>query len=121
MLALILSVGGTLTGCAPAESSVPPVELIRVPTQPQVPDGQTPPACPPATIEGRLIADAVAGVALEELGGRRRSVVWPSGYALRPGDPPALLNADGEVVARIGELVELAGGEDSGGAWRVCP
>jgi len=114
-------VGGALTGCASAEPSVPPVELIRVPTQPRVPDDQTPPACAPATIEGRLVADAVAGVALEQPNGRRRSVIWPFGYALRAGDPPALLDAEGEVVALIGDLVELTGGEDSGGAWRVCP
>jgi hypothetical protein len=121
MLALILLVCATLTACAPTEPSVPPIELIGVPTQPRLPDDQTPPACPPATIEGRLVADAVAGVALEEPNGRRRSVIWPFGYALRPGDPPALLDAEGEVVALIGDLVELTGGEDSGGAWRVCP
>ena len=105
----------------PAESPSSSTTLVRVPTQPRVPDGQTPPPCPPATIEGLLVADAIAGVALEEPNGRRRSVLWPFGYALRAGDPAPLVNARSEVVARVGDVVELEGGEDAGGTWRVCP
>jgi len=120
LIVVVLWLVGSLAACAPAESPSSSTTLVRVPTQPRVPDGQTPPPCPPATIEGLLVADAIAGVALEEPNGRRRSVIWPFGYALREGDTAALVNARGEVVARVGDVVELAGGEGAGGTWMVC-
>jgi hypothetical protein len=47
--------------------------------------------------------------------GQPLSVVWPHGYTVET-DPLRLVGPDGTVVARIGDVLQLAGGFSSGEA-----
>jgi hypothetical protein len=75
-----------------------------------------------ALLEGRLVADSHAGLALSQADGVVRAVIWPAGYSVVRNGSLALINDRGETVARVGDAVELAGGERGPtGAWQVCP
>lgn len=82
---------------------------------------ETPPGCPAALIEGVLVADAESGVALREADGHVEIVIWPHGYSGRVGDPVAVVDADGNVMARVGDRVRIGGGEiGPGRSWMAC-
>ena len=82
---------------------------------------ETPVGCPAAVIEGVLVVDAATGVALDDPAGFVRQVIWPHGYSGRPGTPIAVVDADGNVVAQVGDRVRIGGGEITGdGAWLAC-
>jgi hypothetical protein len=74
-----------------------------------------------ALIEGDLVADPRWGIALRDSTGTIRKVTWPFGYSARPGDPPELLDARGQAVARVGDRVGIGGGEDAPDTWIACP
>jgi hypothetical protein len=81
----------------------------------------TPAPCGAAVIEGTLLPETVSGVALHEPNGKIRVVVWPHGYALRTDVQPAVVDANGDVAAVLGEPVALGGGEQADGKWWACP
>ncbi len=84
-------------------------------------DSETPPGCPAALIEGELVADPTTGVAIHDPAGLIRAVIWPHGYSGRPGTPIAVVDEDGNVIARVGDTVRIGGGEITGdGAWMAC-
>lgn len=78
--------------------------------------------CMSALIEGRLVPASGPGPDLREADGTVRDVIWPDGYTFSSGDKPAVMNAQGETLARVGDSVELGGGESGlRNAWKVCP
>jgi hypothetical protein len=79
--------------------------------------------CLAARISGYLVADATYGLALaDSRGGHGYGVIWPNGYsARRDGDRLVLLDRSGTVVAREGQLIEMAGYSHlEGGIARPC-
>jgi hypothetical protein len=96
-----------------AATPAPAGELIPVPTQsppPAIAIG--PEACPTALLEGRLVRHEELGVAVQGDPNFPPSIVaWPHGWAARDVDGTReLLDADGRVVAREGDLVSAGGG-----------
>lgn len=72
-------------------------------------------AGPEALVAGVLRGDGTLGAQgcmwVEESGSEEPiSVLWPEGYQGR-FDPIELLDGDGQIIAREGELIELAGGD----------
>jgi hypothetical protein len=83
--------------------------------------GLEPVGCPAAVVEGQLIPDASAGSAIQ-LGDLVWAIRWPVGYSgRRAGDEVAILDQTGQVVARTGTRIRLAGGEIEPGVWLACP
>ena len=64
-----------------------------------------------ALIRGRLVADSVGCLRVD--GVDRHTVVWPFGASLRVNsdEDVAILDANAKVIARVGEVVQLPGGE----------
>lgn len=66
--------------------------------------------CMTALLHGRLVSDAVGGLAVDRNGDRVR-VVWPHGFSARSRAGVAeLVDADGTVVAREGDWIAIGGG-----------
>jgi hypothetical protein len=96
-----------------AAGPAPPGELLPVPTQTPPPAiALGPEACPLALLEGRLVRHEELGVAVQgDPNFPPTIVVWPHGWAARDVDGTReLLDADGRVVAREGDLVSAGGG-----------
>lgn len=97
--------------------------LLGAPTADPTPSG-TP--CPAALIEGRLVAHEQWGVALEEgVSGTLLEVIWPDGHSVvSDAGRIALIDEDGEVVAHVGDTVQIGGGQVGQGrrkgAWWNC-
>ena len=71
---------------------------------------------------GTLAADARWGMALRDLDGALRKVIWPFGYSARAtSSGVVLLDERGVTVGREGDRVEVGGGEiDNAGTWIAC-
>ena len=81
----------------------------------------TPAPCPAALIEGDLVASDVWGLALRDLGGTTRQVIWPDGYSVSRRPPRvALLNELGVAIAWEGDRVQIGGGEIGAGVVVAC-
>ena len=115
LLAIVVVACGN--GAGPSSPGPTPIALRT-----QEPVGsETPVGCPAALIEGVLVADEASGVALDDPAGFVRPIIWPHGYSGRPGAPIAVVDAGGNVIARVGDHVRIGGGEITGdGAWMAC-
>jgi hypothetical protein len=110
-------------GCAPSPTSAPTPEpsaggasafLIRTA---QV----KPQACMAALITGKLARVAGSGLGLTVVGGPPVVVDWPFRYSARDeGGRIALVDETGTVVAREGEMVQMAGGLGQLDVWFAC-
>lgn len=102
-------------GCAATSSPAPTAIAIR--TQPSAAG-----TCLQAKGGGILVADPVSGLGLRApSGGHVLDVYWPYGWTARPdGSAIALLDADGKVVAHVGDQLSMAGGLGNGNDWIVC-
>ena len=71
---------------------------------------------------------------LEQLGGaddpigifdstnRHLAIEWPAGFATRQaGGRAVVVDPGGRVIAGVGDVVELLGGEVRPGVWLACP
>jgi hypothetical protein len=75
-----------------------------------------------ALIAGQLVAGAGAGVDLKQADGSVMGLIWPDGYSFSSGTARSVMNTQGRVIAKVGDTVELGGGESGpGGPWKVCP
>jgi hypothetical protein len=84
--------------------------------------GGTPGPCMAAVIEGKLVVTPSNAVGLLEPNGTGRGLIWPAGYAGQQNGSIAIVDEKGNVVARVGDTVELGGGEvGPNDAWEVCP
>jgi hypothetical protein len=77
--------------------------------------------CPSGLLVGRLVEHELWGLAVQGESSTVQ-VVWPGEYGTRVGDGQrVLLDAQGEVLARTGDQVEVGGGLiPGGGAWLAC-
>jgi hypothetical protein len=118
LTAVLLAVAVLACGGSTPATSGPSSIALRT----QEPVGsETPVGCPAAVIEGVLVADPGSGVALDDPAGFVRPVIWPHGYSGRPGTPIAVVDADGNLIAQVGDRVRIGGGEITGdGAWLAC-
>jgi hypothetical protein len=122
MKILLVSVMLATIGLACSPTGSQPAGPTPIALRTQEPIGsETPVGCPAALIEGTLVADHATGVALDDPAGFVRPVIWPHGYSGRPGTPVAVVDASGAVVARVGDRVQIGGGEiTNDGAWMAC-
>jgi len=81
-----------------------------------------PVGCYLSSIEGELVADPVAGVAIIEPSGRRRPVIWSRAWTGRQsGSEVEVLNSRGKVEYRTGSYVHLSGAPDpDSDGWLAC-
>jgi hypothetical protein len=72
--------------------------------------------------QGTLVREERSGVALRDVQGLVRQVIWPRGYSARDdGGRIVVLDATGAVVAHEGDRVAIGGGEiDAQGTWMGC-
>jgi hypothetical protein len=76
--------------------------------------------CPTGLAEGVLVADG-GNLVLEATTGQRSTVVWPSGYSIRPdGDKLVLADRFGSIKAREGDKIGVGGGVGVDGLFRAC-
>jgi hypothetical protein len=77
--------------------------------------------CMQALTGGQLVADPVSGVGLRSAGGPVVHLSWPPGWSARDdAGSIAIVDANGAIVAHVGDTVQLGGGGGSGGDWDVC-
>lgn len=95
--------------------------LPTLSTRTAPPFGETPGACPAALLEGNLIADGDSHLVVQPDRGPRSRLRWPSGYVVRRAmERLEVLDPEGEVVAREGDMVALGGGQLGTDVWDVC-
>ena len=112
-----------LVGCGDAQPSGPvvvgpslrPGEFAIETISP--PSGSTLDACPAALLTGELVRleDGSLGVESPEKAYRVR---WPTGWRGSIGPPVALVDESGVVIASVGEIVDVGGGDF--GWWLGC-
>jgi hypothetical protein len=118
-IVLVAGLAGSLAVACGDTSQEPTGTLIRVPTQPPPPPGET--ACMAALLEGRLVADARWGIAVQAPDGQVVKVMWPNGYVGRQtGGLIELLDGRGAVYARVGDQVSMGGGLGPADWWYAC-
>jgi hypothetical protein len=67
--------------------------------------------CDMALLAGTLVEDPRSGLGVEDVTGTVTPVLWPFGYSARPDlGGIALVDANGAVIAHVGETIELGGG-----------
>jgi hypothetical protein len=114
-LALVASV----VACQ-ATVATPAASRLLLRTQ-ATPDPSVPTACMQAKGGGTLVADPVSGLGFGDASGHLTHVWWLSGYtAHEDGERMALVDAAGNVVAHIGDVVGTAGGFVTDNDWVVC-
>jgi hypothetical protein len=101
---------------------VPTGPVIALRTYDAEPVNASPQGCPAGLIRGTLVADERWGIALRGEGNFTREVIWPHGFTARlEAGRVAVIHGNGSVVAREGDVVEIAGGETtSDGPWLEC-
>ena len=74
-----------------------------------------------ALLSGLLAADEAAGLVVQAADGSRTVVVWPHGWvAVDEGGERTLLDHRGQPIARVGDHVEIGGGQGGEGRWYTC-
>jgi hypothetical protein len=69
----------------------------------------TPTGCPAALTTGELALLEDGSLGLDDVDGTTR-VRWPFGWRGSSGPPVVLLDAEGTVIATVGEVLEVGGG-----------
>jgi hypothetical protein len=101
--------------------SVPPEDLIALPTSPPTGLQLGPQACNAALLEGELVIDDEFGFAVADVDGFATPVTWPHGYVARDAERRELLDSSRQVIAREGDHVALGGGQSAvGPGFVVC-
>ena len=78
------------------------------------------PMCLQAQLIGKLVADEVTGLGLNN-DGYATHVTWPYGWTTRTdGDRVALIGRQGDVLAHVGDQVTMGGGLVGDGSAVVC-
>ena len=76
--------------------------------------------CETALLTGALVEDPRSGLGVEDVTGTVTPVTWPFGYSARLDlGGIALVDADGAVVAHVGDSIEVAGGLGTD-FWAAC-
>lgn len=99
-----------VAACSTGTTGSPSAATVVVPTFKPLPSGE----CPTAQLAGvRLRGDQAANppVWVEDAQSKKLSILWPNGYAARFDPDLSLIGANGQVVARAGDLLDLTGGQ----------
>jgi hypothetical protein len=108
----LIGIGLLVAACTSSTTVAP--SLVALETQEP---GAT---CLQALTAGRLVADPASGVALGSPDGSHLTLIWPAGWTDRAdGGSIAILDANGTVVAHVGDTVSMGGGGPD--PWFVCP
>ncbi len=122
VLGITLAVAVVACGEGPVDTSPTPA-VITIATQPP---GDVV-ACMTALLSGTLVLDGrtglgIAGVDITGSGDEVVPVRWPNGWVALETVPVVLADADGHIVARVGDRMALGGGLDGPGeTWVACP
>jgi hypothetical protein len=113
-----------LAACSSSASTSPTMEACATGACPVPLQTQPPPAaveaCEEVRISGILAADPTYGLGLS-YNGAVHGVIWPNGFsARRESDGIALIDPNGEVVAREGNRVQMAGVIGGGAVVYPC-
>ena len=94
---------------------------VSLSTQP-APASEPSDECNMARISGVLTRNAESGLGLRETEAFVRGVVWPFWYSARrdPSGVVVLIDRSGQIVAREGDLLEMAGGYGNGDIAYPC-
>lgn len=115
---------GLLAGCATGIAATPLPTSTAVGSEHSSgpSEASTAAACMSALISGQLVIGSGVGVDLKEPDGSVRVVIWPDGYSFSSGTDRVVMNAQGTAIAKVGDHVELGGGESGpNNDWKVCP
>jgi hypothetical protein len=99
-----------IAACSTGGNGSPSAATVVVPTFKPIPSGE----CPTAQMAAvRLRGDRAADppVWVEDAQGKKMSVLWPNGFSARFDPDLSLIGADGRVIARSGDLLDLGGGQ----------
>jgi hypothetical protein len=108
----------TMAGCQAIVPTPSAPALVALPTSEPLGAGG---ACMDALLTGVLAADPQAGIVVDAPDGTSIVVVWPHGWAAMDQDGMRiLLNDRGDPVARVGDRVEIGGGQGGDGRWYTC-
>ena len=116
-LALVVLALAVACDPAPAASPTPELQLVALRTQP--PPGPNH-GCMDALLSGRLVATPLSGIGVQ---GDEVviPVAWPYGYsALSQSGVTVLLDHTGRQLARVGDRIEIGGGNGRDGFWYPC-
>jgi hypothetical protein len=107
-----------VVGCQAAGPTPSPPTLVAIPTAEPLRPGD---GCMDALMSGVLAADPQMGLAVQAPDGAAIVVVWPHGWAAVDQDGMRILvNDRGAPVARVGDHVEIGGGQGPDGRWYTC-
>ena len=116
-LALVVVVAAGCQSAASSASSQQPA-LVAIPTSEPMGEGD---ACMDALMTGVLAADRDASVVVQAPDGTSIVVVWPHGWAAVDQDGMRILvNDRRDPIARVGDHVEIGGGQGPDGRWYTC-
>ena len=118
-LAGVVLLSVLILGCGRAGPTASPVKTIPLATQPPV-DTVTPEVCMAALLEGTLALDPGTGLGVAQEG-RVTPVRWPNGWMALDTVPVTLADADGTVIAHVGDHVQVGGGLGVADTWEACP
>jgi hypothetical protein len=107
-LALLLSVAAACGATQPSTRGV---------TLPPSDPGSTPGACMAAQTTGVLRTVGAGILGIREPSGRVLGLMLPSGYTVRDD---AVLDNQGSAIAKVGDSIQVDGGEVKAGWWEVC-
>jgi hypothetical protein len=114
---VLVAMIGLLAACGPSE---PSVGIIAIATQSAQPPGQE--SCEMALLEGTLALDPRTGLGVEAADGSTVwRVRWPNGWRALDTAPVALADADGKIVARVGDHISMGGGFGNDDVFFACP
>jgi hypothetical protein len=107
-----LEVGITIVVAGALASSPPPAPVVQLPTATQAAASG---ACPQAGMSGVTLrgdpTNTSRPVWVETWTGQPRTILWPYGFSARFNPALELLNEQGDVVAREGDVLQLTGGQ----------
>jgi hypothetical protein len=125
MRAIILGIALALgcLACGSSDTTPPPVVVLPLATQgPLLVDGVQTEACMAALLQGTLVRDERTGLAIAVPDVGVVPVRWPKGWTALDAAPVTLVDAQGGVVARVGDRVAIGGGmgPDPVETWVAC-
>jgi hypothetical protein len=120
-LVLLLGAAVLLGACSGAAISGATEGAPAIPTFKPLPSGGCPAALLAAVTLRGDAAKSGTPVWVEDPSGHAYTIEWPNGYTARFDPGLTVFDAKGAVVARVGDVLDLGGGQMSDGYdWFAC-